>query len=785
MPPLRRQAVRALAEHGTMALAMLDKYAADPDFREILRAPRRRSHPADRPDRRRSRDARLPRRQEQALVHRIARPGGPVRLGRQRPGDDPHDQERRPGTRRPARSDRRCSIYQFLPLYDVIHLGNVLRRGYAPTTGEMTWALVDGCFVITDVLSLVALQPEGVVAAEAVRSEVKAAVREGAKTLSRDLVAAAANRPARLWSRHEAGIGSRQGASQARFDRLKAAWHGGGPSDPPAGSSRCSNACPEALPRLSLAQLTEMAGPLAAKAGLRLSSWRPVRLLKDGAEVVLRIPPQRGLKYVAAQAVQAGVGVVGYPQDGRVSQEPPTGFDARTLDDNPPGPLSVILTAPRACFVGFRSAKARLPRHHRQQSARCREFSYARLANKRPSPIPYCVGEQLQHDYRRFASTRNSWAESGIGGMTMMWKGLIPTFVLVVLLSPPARAQRIPVSFQTGWETVITRLGPVAAESEAGREAPNEHMAVIFAYDQYWLIIPIWTRAQGFGGCEDFEYPQKPKEIWIFEEQNTAKISADFGVPEDELERPLSYFVPQGWALIAVIAVLAKFMGGPGPQKRFSRLWGDPRYRRAIAKLLDHDWREFPEVFDQITLDETPPDPAHRFDDVVRWLVEQGIGRRKASRELDFLSRYLVDNNKIALLPPKGALIPSTISTRKGPPAIELGDRSSSLRRQASEPSLRWMQDCPVSSERGVRCHAYLAPFAEECNVEVLHHSCMPQEPYSVSRVSKADNSVPSKPLISVGGELKFDLCEAVRDCPATNHRGFVLWRIRQIHTEA
>ena len=57
--------------------------------------------------------------------------------------------------------------------------------------------------------------------------------------------------------------------------------------------------------------MTEMAGPLASKAGMRLSRWQAVRLLKDGAEVVLRIPPQRGLKYVAAQAVQAGVGVVG------------------------------------------------------------------------------------------------------------------------------------------------------------------------------------------------------------------------------------------------------------------------------------------------------------------------------------------------------------------------------------------------------------------------------------------------------------------------------------------
>ena len=70
-------------------------------------------------------------------------------------------------------------FYQFLPLYDVIHLGNVMRRGYSPTSSEMTWALVDGCFVVADVLSLAAIQPEGAIAAESVRAEVKAAVRAG------------------------------------------------------------------------------------------------------------------------------------------------------------------------------------------------------------------------------------------------------------------------------------------------------------------------------------------------------------------------------------------------------------------------------------------------------------------------------------------------------------------------------------------------------------------------------------------------------------------------------
>ena len=69
---------------------------------------------------------------------------------------------------------------------------------------------------------------------------------------------------------------------------------------------------PDALPRLSLAQMTEMAGPLTAKAGIRLSAWKPIRLLKNGTELILSVPPQRGLKYLSAQAIQAGVGVVGF-----------------------------------------------------------------------------------------------------------------------------------------------------------------------------------------------------------------------------------------------------------------------------------------------------------------------------------------------------------------------------------------------------------------------------------------------------------------------------------------
>ena len=66
------------------------------------------------------------------------------------------------------------------------------------------------------------------------------------------------------------------------------------------------------MKRLGVAEVADLGRPLCAKAGLRLTAWKPLRFLKDGQEVLRRIPPGRGLKYLAAQAVQASVGVVGF-----------------------------------------------------------------------------------------------------------------------------------------------------------------------------------------------------------------------------------------------------------------------------------------------------------------------------------------------------------------------------------------------------------------------------------------------------------------------------------------
>jgi hypothetical protein len=301
-PTLRNQAVEALAEHGPMALAVLDKYATDPDFRDILR-----THgaavipPVGRTDAGPETLARLREKSQRSFTESLALS---VLLLSGENGQGTIKTIKNDGLERVAAlSSTDVEFYQFLPLYDLLHLGNVLRSGYAPTAGELTWALVDGCFVILDGLSLAAVQPEGVAASEAARAEVKAAAREAVKALGREAVEEGTQSAAKAAARRGAAEGVEAATERlARWWAVRAA----------GGTYQVLRRVPEALPKLSLTELTALSRPLCAKAGLRLSTWTPVRLLKDGQEFLLRIPPERGLKYLAAQATSAGVGVVGF-----------------------------------------------------------------------------------------------------------------------------------------------------------------------------------------------------------------------------------------------------------------------------------------------------------------------------------------------------------------------------------------------------------------------------------------------------------------------------------------
>jgi hypothetical protein len=301
-PTLRNQAVAALAEHGAMALAILDKYAHDHDFREILRAygapiiP-----PIAQADAGPETLAALRAKPQRSFTESLAQ--GVLFLSGDN-GQATIRMIRKDGLERVAAlNSSELEFYQFLPLYDVLHLGTVVSRGQAPTSGEMAWALVDGCFVVADALSLSAIQPEGVAASELARAEVKAATRGAAQAAGREL----AEETAGVGTRVLAHRGALEGA-QAATERLSRWWS----VRMAGGTYQVLRRMPEALGRLGLAEVAGLGRPLCAKAGLRLSAWGPLRFLKNGQEVIRRIPPERGIKYLAAQALQAGVGVVGF-----------------------------------------------------------------------------------------------------------------------------------------------------------------------------------------------------------------------------------------------------------------------------------------------------------------------------------------------------------------------------------------------------------------------------------------------------------------------------------------
>ncbi len=310
-PTLRNQAVEALGQHGPMALAMLAKYAPDPDFREVLR----RFGPAVIPPVAQADTApevllMLQQKSRKSLTESLAKEI--LSLS----GDSGQATIRQIKTDGLARVEElnaaNLQFYQFLPLYDLLHLAGVVGRGHSPTSGEMTWALIDGCFVVADLLSLSALQPEAAAAAEAARAEVKATTRQAARTAGRELVEEATESAAPALTRR--GVEA-AGGRLSRWWAVRAA----------GGTYQLLRRVPEALERMSLGQLTELARPLCRKAGLRLSDWAPIRLAKNGQSVLLRIPSDRWAKYVGVNALQAAGGVVamGKMEEHLASRRPP------------------------------------------------------------------------------------------------------------------------------------------------------------------------------------------------------------------------------------------------------------------------------------------------------------------------------------------------------------------------------------------------------------------------------------------------------------------------------
>ena len=295
---LRNQAVAALAEHGTMALVILDKYAANPDFREILR----RFGPVVIPPiaRTDSGPAALAALQAKSRWTTSEWLAGNVLWLSGESGQSTIELIKKDGVDRVvALNSTDVQFQQFLPLYDVLHLANVMGHGQTPTSGEMTWAVVDGCFVVLDALSLAAIQPEGVVAAEAVHTEVKASVREAAKTIGREITESAGETASKTLGKRGLEVAAEHAT---RWWLVRKA----------GGSYQVLKRMPEALPKLGVSEVAELGKALCGRAGLHLSTWGPITFLKEGAISLRNIPADRGLKYLRNQMTFAVVGEVAF-----------------------------------------------------------------------------------------------------------------------------------------------------------------------------------------------------------------------------------------------------------------------------------------------------------------------------------------------------------------------------------------------------------------------------------------------------------------------------------------
>ena len=139
-------------------------------------------------------------------------------------------------------------------------------------------------------------------ASEAARVEVRSAVRRAADSAGREAVADATADAARTLGRRGAVDAATASVRLIRLTTVKAA----------GGTYRVLRHLPEALPKLTVPEVADLGRALCTRAGLALSTWSPLRFLKDGSELALRIPPGRGLKYLGVQLTQAGVGIVGF-----------------------------------------------------------------------------------------------------------------------------------------------------------------------------------------------------------------------------------------------------------------------------------------------------------------------------------------------------------------------------------------------------------------------------------------------------------------------------------------
>jgi hypothetical protein len=182
-----------------------------------------------------------------------------------------------------------------------------------------------------------------------------------------------------------------------------------------------------------------------------------------------------------------------------------------------------------------------------------------------------------------------------------------------------------------------------AVRSQSDQVAGEGPPILCYAYDEFWMILPVWTANGRYVVAREFHPPAQPRFIWVPADQGVRAVAAVTGLPEARIGPPWAYNVPFGWIALALIAALLVMLRGSPPSRRYRRLWGDPRYRSSIARLIGKPGH---------TLPEDPP--AGTFVVPTSWEISEetlkpeveslhnlGIGPGKAESDLAFLIEYL------------------------------------------------------------------------------------------------------------------------------------------------
>jgi hypothetical protein len=204
---------------------------------------------------------------------------------------------------------------------------------------------------------------------------------------------------------------------------------------------------------------------------------------------------------------------------------------------------------------------------------------------------------------------------------------------------------------KSGREQVIHPIAAVTPGSSAERVVRSESdpqagegpPILCFVYDEFWMLLPMWTANGQYAVAREFRLPAKPRFIRFFSDQSTRAVAAATGVSEERLGPPWTYYVPYGWVAMAVIAVVLGLLCGSPPSRRYHRLWGDQRYRAAIAGLIGKPGTTLP---DEPTHGAFVVPASWEISDewlkpTVASLSETGIGPGTAESDLKFLLEYL------------------------------------------------------------------------------------------------------------------------------------------------